>query len=41
MNRCLTVTSWVRALLERRVAVVFTHDAVVRAAVAWALGTGR
>ena len=27
-------------LLEGRVAVVFTHDAVVRAAVAWALGTG-
>src|SRR3954447_2840480 len=28
------------ALLAGRVAVVFTHDAVVRAAVAWALGTG-
>jgi broad specificity phosphatase PhoE len=27
-------------LLEGRVAVVFTHDAVVRAAVAWALDTG-
>src|SRR3954449_5464617 len=27
-------------LLDGRVAVVFTHDAVVRAAVAWALGTG-
>jgi broad specificity phosphatase PhoE len=27
-------------LVEGRVAVVFTHDAVVRAAVAWALGTG-
>src|SRR4051794_27625953 len=27
-------------LVDGRVAVVFTHDAVVRAAVAWALGTG-
>ena len=27
-------------LSDGRVAVVFTHDAVVRAAVAWALGTG-
>ena len=27
-------------LVAGRVAVVFTHDAVVRAAVAWALGTG-
>jgi len=27
-------------LADGRVAVVFTHDAVVRAAVAWALGTG-
>lgn len=27
-------------LLDGRVAVVFTHDAVVRAAIAWALGTG-
>jgi broad specificity phosphatase PhoE len=30
----------VAGLLDGRVAVVFTHDAVVRAAVAWALGTG-
>src|SRR4051812_27453044 len=28
------------ALLAGRVVVVFTHNAVVRAAVAWALGTG-
>jgi broad specificity phosphatase PhoE len=28
------------ALVDGRAAVVFTHDAVVRAAVAWALGTG-
>ncbi|MFS8584445.1 MAG: histidine phosphatase family protein [Acidimicrobiia bacterium] len=28
------------SLAEGRVAVVFTHDAVVRAGVAWALGTG-
>ena len=27
-------------LVDGRVAVVFTHDAVVRAAVAWTLGTG-
>jgi broad specificity phosphatase PhoE len=27
-------------LVDGRVAVVFTHDAVVRSAVAWALGTG-
>src|SRR3954453_16795194 len=27
-------------LVDGRVAVVFTHDSVVRAAVAWALGTG-
>ena len=27
-------------LVDGRAAVVFTHDAVVRAAVAWALGTG-
>lgn len=30
----------VAALLEGGTAVVFTHDAVVRAGVAWALGTG-
>ena len=29
-----------RPLVDGRVVVVFTHDAVVRAAVAWALGTG-
>jgi broad specificity phosphatase PhoE len=28
-------------LVDGRVAVVFTHDAVVRAAVAWALGSGQ
>jgi len=30
----------VAGLVDGRVAVVFTHDVVVRAAVAWALGTG-
>ena len=35
-----TVDELFADLVDGRVAVVFTHDAVVRAAVAWALGTG-